>query len=149
VVTGLTNGTKYRFQVRAVNAIGASAFSQLSNNVRPATAPGAPGIGNASSGVPGGGRVVARAAAPTFRATARWTAPKSNGGAVISGYVVTALKMSADGGVVRRIESPVQAPDHRSATMRLQRGVYRFVVSAANWAGESKSSDRSNRVTLR
>ncbi|MFL6004541.1 MAG: fibronectin type III domain-containing protein, partial [Nocardioides sp.] len=149
VVNGLTNGTRYRFQVRAVNAVGSSAFSNLSNNVRPATAPGAPGIGNASSGVPGGGRVVARAAAPTFRATARWTAPKSNGGAAITGYVVTALKIGADGGVVRRVDSSVLASDRRSATMRLRRGVYRFVVSAWNWAGESQPSGRSNRVTLR
>ena len=148
VVTGLTNGTQYRFQVRALNAIGASAFSQLSNNVRPATAPGAPVIGNASSG-PGGARIVARAAAPTFRATARWARPRSNGGAVITGYVVTALKMGANGGVVQRIESRVLAPDFRAATMRLPRGVYRFVVRAANRAGESKQSARSNRITLR
>ena len=72
VVTGLTNGTQYRFQVRALNAIGASAFSQLSNNVRPATAPGAPG--SVTPPRSGGARIVARAAAPTFRATARWTA---------------------------------------------------------------------------
>ncbi|WP_458115220.1 peroxidase family protein [Arthrobacter sp. D2-10] len=35
LVTGLTNGTEYRFQVRAVNALGAGAFTALSPAVRP------------------------------------------------------------------------------------------------------------------
>ncbi|WP_261620494.1 peroxidase family protein [Pseudarthrobacter equi] len=34
-VTGLTNGTAYNFQVRAVNAVGASALSAASNEVTP------------------------------------------------------------------------------------------------------------------
>ncbi|MEO6200420.1 MAG: fibronectin type III domain-containing protein, partial [Cryobacterium sp.] len=39
VVTGLTNGTTYRFQVSATNDVGTSAFSALSNAVTPAAVP--------------------------------------------------------------------------------------------------------------
>jgi hypothetical protein len=143
VVTGLTNGTQYRFQVRAVNTVGAGAFSNLSNNVRPATAPGRPVIGNASSGVSGGGLVTLHAA------TARWSPPTDNGGAVVTGYVVTALKLGTNGGVIRRIESPVLAGSSRSTVFRLRAGAYRFVAVAENRAGTSKPSARSNRVRLR
>jgi hypothetical protein len=143
VVTGLTNGTQYRFQVRAVNTVGAGAFSNLSNNVRPATAPGRPVIGNASSGVSGGGLVTLHAA------TARWAPPTDNGGAVVTGYVVTALKLGTNGGVIRRIESPVLARTSRSTVFRLPAGAYRFVAVAENRAGTSKPSARSNRVRLR
>jgi hypothetical protein len=136
VVTGLANGTRYRFQVRAVNAVAAGAFSALSNSVGPATVPGAPVIGTATAG-------------SNLRATARWNRPDTNGGAPISGYVVTALKLDADGAVVRRIESPVQPGTSRSAVLSLGRGSYRFVVVAQNRAGTSQQSARSNRVVLR
>jgi hypothetical protein len=36
-ITGLTNGTTYRFRVRAYSAIGVSGFSKVSNAVTPAT----------------------------------------------------------------------------------------------------------------
>ena len=39
VVTGLSDGKAYRFQVRARNASGLSAYSQLSNSVTPTRAP--------------------------------------------------------------------------------------------------------------
>jgi hypothetical protein len=35
VVTGLTNGTQYRFRVQAVNAVGASGYSTVTNPVIP------------------------------------------------------------------------------------------------------------------
>ena len=70
VVTGLTNGTAYRFQVAAVNAVGTGALSALSNSVTPATVPGAPVIGTATAGVAGG----------AINATARWTPPAATGG---------------------------------------------------------------------
>ena len=52
VVTGLTNGSQYRFQVLANSALGDSPFSALSNTVSPTatTAPGAPTIGTATAG---------------------------------------------------------------------------------------------------
>ena len=74
-MTGLTNGTAYTFTVAAINAIGTGAASAQSNAVTPATVPGAPTIGTATRG--------------NASATVTWTAPASNGGAVITGYVVT------------------------------------------------------------
>jgi large repetitive protein len=37
-VTGLTNGTTYRFRVRAWNSVGVSGFSTITNPVTPAAA---------------------------------------------------------------------------------------------------------------
>ncbi len=50
VVNGLTNGTAYTFQVRAVNVIGAGPLSDMSNSVTP-TAPVGPQITSRSPGV--------------------------------------------------------------------------------------------------
>ncbi len=44
VVTGLTNGTAYEFQVAAVNSIGQGTFSSSSSPVTPSGPPGAPSI---------------------------------------------------------------------------------------------------------
>ena len=74
-VTGLTNGTAYTFKVAAINGVGTGAQSAASNSVTPATTPGTPTIGTATSG--------------NASATVNWTAPASNGGSAITGYVVT------------------------------------------------------------
>jgi hypothetical protein len=139
LVTGLTNGASYRFQVAATNAAGTGPNSALSAVVIPATVPGAPLIGTAASGTVGG----------TVTATANWNPPTSNGGSAVTGYVVRALRISATGTVLATTTSPVQPASARQLTMTLQTGNYRFTVQASNKAGSGPQSARSNLVTAR
>jgi hypothetical protein len=139
LVTGLTNGSSYRFQVSATNTVGTGPNSALSTVVVPATVPGAPVIGTAASG-PAGGAVTA---------TATWNAPTSNGGSAVTGYVVRALRMSATGTVLATTTSAVQPGTTRQLTMTLQAGNYRFTVQAVNKAGPGPQSARSNQVAAR
>jgi hypothetical protein len=136
VVTGLTNGSSYRFQVAATSAVGTGPNSALSTVVIPATAPGAPVIGTASSGTAGA----------AITATANWNAPTSNGGSAVTGYVVRALRMSSTGTVLATTTSAVQPRSARQLTMTLQTGNYRLTVQAKNEAGSGPQSARSNLV---
>jgi hypothetical protein len=143
-VTGLTNGTPYRFQVAATNTAGTSAYSALSNTVTPAatTAPGAPTIGAPTQGAAGG----------ALTATAHWTPPTSTGGSPITGYRVTALRMSsaaADATVLSRTDSPILGAAVRQRSFTLTAGTYRFEVVAINAIGTSPPSTRSTTVTPR
>ena len=139
VVTGLTNGSTYVFQVAATNAVGTGPNSALTSLVVPATVPGAPVIGTAASGTAGG----------TVTATANWNAPASNGGSGVTGYVVRALRMSATGTVLATTTSAVQPASARQLTMTLPAGNYRFTVQAKNKAGSGSQSARSNLVVAR
>jgi hypothetical protein len=136
VITGLTNGSSYRFQVAATNTAGTGPNSALSAVVVPATVPGAPLIGTAASGTAGG----------AVTATANWNAPTSNGGSTTTGYVVRALRMSATGTVLATTTSAVQPSSARQLTVTLQTGNYRFTVQAINKAGSGPQSVRSNLV---
>jgi hypothetical protein len=71
VVTGLTAGTAYQFQVAAINTAGVGPFSGSSNLVTPVvpSVSSVPVIGTAASGGAGG----------SITATARWTPPTSAG----------------------------------------------------------------------
>jgi hypothetical protein len=137
LVTGLTNGTTYVFQVAATNAVGTGPNSALTSLVVPATVPGAPVIGNAASGAPGG----------TVTATVDWSAPTSNGGSGVTGYVVRALQMSSTGAVLATTTSAVQPGSAQQLTMTLPAGSYRFTVQARNKAGSGPQSARSDLVT--
>jgi hypothetical protein len=135
-VTGLTNGSSYRFQVAAANAVGTGPNSALSAPVVPTTVPGAPVIGTAVPGTAGG----------ALTATANWDPPASNGGSAVTGYRVRALRMSATGTVLATTTSAVQPGSARQLTMTLQAGNYRFTVQAINKAGPGPKSARSNLV---
>ena len=136
VVTGLTNGSSYQFQVAATNAVGTGPNSALSTVVVPATVPGAPVIATAASGTAGG----------AVTATAHWNSPTSNGGSAVTGYVVRALRISATSTVLATTTSAVQPASARQLTMTLQTGNYRFTVQARNKAGSGPQSARSNLV---
>ncbi len=74
-ITGLTAGGSYTFTVAAVNANGTSAASPASAAAVPYSAPSAPTV---PAVTPGDSSV-----------TLNWSAPSSNGGSSITGYVVT------------------------------------------------------------
>ncbi len=132
-VTGLTNATAYRFQVRADNESGRSAYSAPSNPVTPApSAPDAPRIGTAVAG-------------PNGTATVAWTAPADNGGSAISGYSVRVV----DGSGTQVGALRPAAGDATSLVVSglAQGSVYRFQVSATNPTGTGAYSALSNTVT--
>ena len=117
-VSGLANGTKYYFVVRAINPAGLGARSKEVSAI-PATAPAAPGNLAAQRG--------------TRSARLTWTAPASNGGGAITGYNVYAG--TAPGG---ESATPVNAtPLGGKVTAYTVNGLingttYYFTVRAAN-----------------
>ena len=139
LVRGLTNRTRYRFQVAAGNAAGIGTFSAVSASVIPASTPSAPIQHRAVSGLPGGG----------ISATAVWSPPINNGGYPIIGYVVRALRLSASGAVLTTTILARQPASHRSVSVQLVPGNYRFTVQAVNAIGAGTQSARSNLVTAR
>ena len=123
-ITGLTNGTAYRFSVHAENVVGAGTESAVSAAVTPATTPDAP---TAVSAVRG-----------DASALVSFTAPASNGGAAITGYTVT----SAPGGLTA---SCATSP---CPIVGLSNGVaYTFTVHATNSAGNGPESAASSAIT--
>jgi titin len=130
-ITGLTNGTTYRFRVQAVNTIGTGPSSADSNAVTPfaPTVPGAPTIGTATAGA--------------GQATLSWSAPTSDGGATIDGYIVTPY-----------LGTTAQAPRQffSNATTQTIKNLtngttYTFTVAATNSVGTGPDSQHSNAVT--
>jgi hypothetical protein len=130
VITGLTNGTMYRFSVRAVNAIGTGPRSKVTNPVIPAfTPPSVPTIGVATAG--------------DSSATVSWTAPSSDGGSAILGYVVIAYVGFAPV-TVRIFQSTTTTQTVTNLTNGTQ---YRFRVWAYNAIGASPISRVTNPAT--
>ncbi|MFM1771494.1 MAG: hypothetical protein RLZZ71_636, partial [Bacteroidota bacterium] len=127
VITGLTNGTTYDIQIKAVNAIGdGTATSSVS--ATPYTTPGAPTIGTATAG--------------NGQATITFTAPVSNGGSPIISYTAT----STPGGITGTIS---QAGSGTITVNGLTNGTtYTFTVVATNAAGSGEASAASNSVNV-
>ncbi|MEI6687847.1 MAG: fibronectin type III domain-containing protein [Thermoleophilia bacterium] len=124
VVTGLTNGTAYTFRVSATNGAGTGSASAPSAAVTPVTTPGAP------TGVVG--------VAGDAQVRVSWTAPGSDGGAVLTGYTVTG--------------SPSGSCTTAGATTCTITGLangtaYTFTVKATNVVGASAASSPSAAIT--
>jgi trimeric autotransporter adhesin len=127
VVTGLTNGIAYTFTVHATNLAGDSTESAPSNSATPATVPGSPTIGTAVAG--------------NTIATVPFSAPGSNGGSSITGYVVAS---SPAGGTDANAGSTSLS---HSMTGLTNGTAYTFTVTATNAVGTGAASSPSNSVT--
>ena len=136
VVTGLSNGTAYTFQVSATNAEGTSPFSAASNSVTPTApvvivVPGAPTIGTP--------------VAQSAQARVNWTAPTANGGSPITGYSVRAFS----GTTLVRTQAVTGNVQTAIVTGLTNGTAYTFDVRAVNTAGTGSASARSVAVTPR
>jgi hypothetical protein len=127
-ITGLTNGTTYRFKVAAINALGAGPTSKVTKPVTVGT-PTAPAIGTATAG--------------NGLATVSWAPPASDNDSPIIVYVVTAY----DG--YNPMVSVLAGPSDTSHTVGgLSNGTtYRFRVRPYNAYGAGLFSTVSNAVT--
>jgi hypothetical protein len=128
-VTGLTNGTAYTFTVAAINGVGTGPGSTPSGAVTPATTPGAP---TGVSGTSGDSQV-----------TLSWTAPASDGGSAVTGYVVT----PSIGGVAQTPTTFSSAATTQTLTGLTNGMAYTFTVAAINGAGTGPGSTPSGAVT--
>jgi Fibronectin type III domain len=128
-VGGLSNGTTYRFQVAATNAVATGSSSRASNAVV-AGAPGPP------TGV--------KATAGNGQATIRWTAPATNNGSAIAGYVVT----PSLAGVPRPAVTFTSAATTETIAGLSNAKSYTFSVAAKNANGVGSQSSASPAVTV-
>lgn len=128
LIGSLVNGTAYTFTVRAKNALGDGPASAPSSAVTPLGTPTAVMNLEASAG--------------NARATIVWSAPSSDGGSPIIGYVVTPLGPSP--------RPAIQLGNiTRTVVTGLGNGVrYRFRVAARNALGEGHAGV-SNQVIPR
>jgi chitodextrinase len=127
-ITGLTPATAYTFKVVATNFVGDGAQSAASNSITTDATdvfvPGAPTIGTATK-------------TGSTTATAAFTAPASNGGVAISGYIGT----STPGNIIASSPtSPITFTGLTPATH------YTFKVAAINSVGTGPQSGASNIV---
>lgn len=121
-VGGLTNGTMYRFTVRAINARGSSGWINA-GIVTPATTPEAPGAVTATRG--------------DESITLAFAAPASNGGSAITRY-----EYSTDGGQSWQTLATTSTPPGLTGTVTgLTNGIsYSVEVRAVNAVGESPAT---------
>jgi uncharacterized repeat protein (TIGR02543 family) len=124
VITGLTNGTTYKFQAVATNAAGTTT-SALSNSIIPASIPDAPTAVTATRG--------------DETATVTFTAPADNGGSPITSYTLTVVET---GQTFTGSGSPI------TVTGLTNGSSYTFRVTATNAVGLSDSSTASAPIKI-
>ncbi len=128
IISGLSNGSSYEVQVRAVNAQGAGGWSDsaLASPVAVPHAPNAPGLTPENS-----------------QLTVYWTAPTSDGGSAITGYELQYRQYSSDGGTTWS-DPPIEvaAPATKTIITGLINGSsYEVQVRAVNAQGAGGWSD--------
>jgi HD-GYP domain-containing protein (c-di-GMP phosphodiesterase class II)/predicted phage tail protein len=128
-VGSLTNGTAYTFTVVGINSAGDSPASSPSAAITPATVPTAP---SGVTGTAGDGQV-----------SLSWTAPASDGGAAVTGYIVT----SYFNGVAQNATDFSSAATTETVDYLLDDHAYTFTVVALNSAGSSPASAPSAALT--
>jgi hypothetical protein len=133
-ITGLTPATAYTFTVKATNYVGESIASQptvsITTDATDVYVPGAPTIGTGTK-------------TGSTTATVTFTAPASNGGAAILGYIGTATQTGATppaGIIATSTTSPITFTGLTPATH------YTFKVAAINSVGTGPQSGASNIV---
>ena len=131
VVSGLTNGYRYRFYAVATNRAGNSGWSDGSNSVVPAKPITAPAKPTSVVATPGNGA-----------ASVAFTAPTDDGGSAITGYAIRAI---GPGGLVVKSVTGLQSPIELSGLTNGRS--YRFTVAATNAIGTGAVSDPSASVT--
>ncbi len=129
-VTGLTNGTTYKFRVTVTNSIGTSPASGPSNVVTPATLPDAPTAVSATAG--------------NRMAVVSFTAPDSNGSKITTYMVTSSPDAKHPNGVTAKgSKSPITVKGLINGTS------YTFTVTAKNQIGTGPASAPSSPVTPR
>ena len=134
-VTGLTNGTAYRFKVRAVNSVGDGAESPESDQVTPVTTPPAP----TKPGVTGG----------NAEATLSWTSGGNGGSAITKWQYAKSTDSYASWSDICETTNDSGCPDKTSYTVSslINGTAYRFKVRAVNGVGDGAESPESDQVT--
>jgi hypothetical protein len=131
LVTGLTNGQQYVFQVAAITAFGTGAFSAVVGPVSPQTLAGPP---TRLSGRAVGTGVVSLV----------WTAPTNTGGLVVTDYLV---QYSSNNGVSWTTASDGVSSEARATVSVPAGGSYVFRVAAITGGIPGTFSAKSLPVT--
>ncbi|MBU6276079.1 MAG: fibronectin type III domain-containing protein, partial [Planctomycetes bacterium] len=131
-VTGLANGTAYRFRVAAVNPVGIGPFVEAG----PATPFTVPGTPTGLAGVIGDSRV-----------TLSWTAPVSNGGSPFTDYLIE-YRVATAGSTSWTPFTRAPSTATSAVVTPLVNGVgYAFRVTAINAAGPGTPSTPTGTLT--
>jgi hypothetical protein len=133
-VTGLTNGTTYRFRVSAVNATGAGAPSAMSAPLTPSAPAAAP---TGVVGVPGDAQVALT-----------WSAPADTGGSPLADYLVQ-YRVNVAGSSWTTFADGTSTATAATVTGLVNGTAYVFRVAAVNAAAAGTYSAESVPVTPR
>ncbi len=132
-VSGLTNGTAYKFKVRAVNAIGDGAASPESGLITPATTPPAPG----KPGVTAGSQSVALS----------WTSGGDGGSAITKWQYVKKEGNNPFEATWKGLTTSGTGPITATVSGLTNGTAYKFKVRAVNAKGDGAASPESDGVT--